>query len=190
MLFRSHVVELAKGIARMVNENDFRSHVAALFALIRGLGQFGGNDNVIDLVGEMDKSMKDPQWRAGAVANICDVLIGAGNVHIAMDVIQAEIWRAQRLADRHDGAKICSSLAATCHEICRAFASKEDILLKWQGLAAQCLVRSWMLGASVWENFEVLVRVAPSLAEVLIRESLLTGTDTRGAADDAGGCVS
>ena len=185
-----HVVELAKGIARMVNENDFRSHVAALFALIRGLGQFGGNDNVIDLVGEMDKSMKGPQWRAGAVANICDVLIGAGNVHIAMDVIQAEIWRAQRLADRHDGAKICSSLAATCHEICRAFASKEDILLKWQGLAAQCLVRSWMLGASVWENFEVLVRVAPSLAEVLIRESLLTGTDTRGAADDAGGCVS
>ena len=185
-----HVVELAKGIARMVNENDFRSHVAALFALIRGLGQFGGTDNVIDLVGEMDKSMKDPQWRAGAVANICDVLIGVGNVHVAMDVIQAEIWRAQRLADRHDGAKICSSLAATCHEICRAFASKEDILLKWQGLAAQCLVRSWMLGASVWENFEVLVRVAPSLAEVLIRESLLTGTDTRGAADDAGGCVS
>ena len=187
-----HIAELAKEIARLVNENGFRLHAAALFALIRGLGQFGGNDNVIDLIGEMDKSVKDPQWRAGAVANMCDVLIGAGNVHIAMDVIQAEIWRAQRLADRHDGAKICSSLAATCHEICRAFASEEDIdiLLKWQGLAAQCLVRSWMLGASVWENFEVLVRMAPSLAEVLIRESLLTGTDARGAANDAGGCVS
>jgi len=47
-----------------------------------------------------------------------------------------------------------------------------------------------MLGASVWENFEVLVRVAPSLAELLIRESLLAETDTGGAADDAGGCVS
>ena len=185
-----HVAELAKGIARLVNEDDFRLHAAALFTLIRGLGQFGDNDNAIDLIREMDKSVKDPRWRAGTVANMCDVLIGANNVHIAMDVIQAEIWRAQRLADRHDGAKICSSLAATCHEICRAFTSEEDILIKWHGLATQCLVRSWMLGASVWENFEVLVRVAPSLAELLIRESLLAGTDTGGAADDAGGCVS
>ena len=185
-----HVAELAKGIARLVNEDGFRLHAAALFTLIRGLGQFGDNDNAIDLMREMDKSVKDPRWRAGAVANMCDVLIGANNVHIAMDVIQAEIWRAQRLADRHDGAKICSSLAATCHEICRAFTSEEDILIKWHGLATQCLVRSWMLGASVWENFEVLVRAAPSLAELLIRESLLAGTDTGGAADDAGGCVS
>ena len=185
-----HVAELAKGIARLVNEDGFRLHAAALFTLIRGLGQFGDNDNAIDLIKEMDKSVKDPRWRAGAVANMCDVLIGANNVHAAMDVIQAEIWRAQRLADRHDGAKICSSLAATCHEICRAFTSEEDILIKWHGLATQCLVRSWMLGASVWENFEVLVRVAPSLAELLIRESLLAETDTGGAADDAGGCVS
>ena len=44
---------------------------------------------------------------------------------------------------------------------------------RWLGLARSALARSWLYGASVWDRFDVLLRVAPDLATRLVEERLL-----------------
>ena len=44
-------------------------------------------------------------------------------------------------------------------------------------MARSVLARSWLYGASVWDNFDVLVRVAPELAVQLVDERILANPE-------------
>ena len=48
---------------------------------------------------------------------------------------------------------------------------------RWLGLTRSVLARSWLYGASVWDNFDVLVRVAPKLAVQLVDERILAAPE-------------
>ena len=44
---------------------------------------------------------------------------------------------------------------------------------QWLGLARSALARSWLYGASTWDHFGILMRVAPDLAMRLVDERIL-----------------
>ena len=53
---------------------------------------------------------------------------------------------------------------------------------QWLGLARSALAHSLLYGASVWDHFDILMRVAPGLAVRLVNERILAapegGTDS------------
>ena len=57
---------------------------------------------------------------------------------------------------------------------------------QWLGLARSALVRSWFYGASVWDRFDVLLRVAPDLATRLVEERLLADPEPSPDSDPEG----
>ena len=70
--------------------------------------------------------------------------------------VEAAFQYSRRISD------IISHADSECNE--------RDRLL---GLARSGIAHSWLCGASVWDNFEVLVRVAPELAVQLVDERIL-----------------
>jgi len=67
----------------------------------------------------------------------------------------------------------CATLAAACLDAADLVDAESTTHEQWLGLARSALARSWLYGASVWDRFDVLLRVAPDLATRLVEERLL-----------------
>lgn len=92
-----------------------------------------------------------------------------------MNIVRAELGQAKCLIGQNSAVDYCGRLAGICLGVADAPDVSDVEVSEWHCLARVVLARSWLLGASVWEHFDVLLRVAPDLARRLVDERLLDG---------------
>lgn len=101
----------------------------------------------------------------------------------AIDMLCAEFGRAKRVTKRQDAASYCASLVQGCLVIVDSVGVDSEFRFRWINLMCSGLVRSWFYGASVWDHFDILVRVAPDLAIQLVDERILGDRGPRAASE-------
>ena len=133
----------------------------------------------------MDAGCIDEAAQVAGCVNDFGISIKCQNLRIAFMLCEGrcEGWVSEevvklfkRIGVSDFGAEIASAygdLAKRCCDVADRDGigcEKRDRLL---GLARSGIAHSWLYGASVWDNFEVLVRVAPELAVQLVDERVL-----------------
>ena len=88
-------------------------------------------------------------------------------------MLRAALAEVEELVRRQDAADCCATLAAACLDATDLVDAESTTHEQWLGLARSARARSWLYGASVWDRFDVLLRVAPDLATRLVEERLL-----------------
>ena len=101
----------------------------------------------------------------------------------AIDMLCAEFGRAKRVTRRQDAASYCASLVQGCLVVVDLVGVDSEFRFRWINLMCSGLVRSWFYGASVWDHFDILVRVAPELALRLVDEWILGDREPRAASE-------
>ncbi|WP_223908318.1 hypothetical protein [Actinomyces capricornis] len=108
-----------------------------------------------------------------ALGHAVRALNNLGECERAKRFVQSEFRSVSKFATRLAAAEYCGNLALVCLESMDASES-DSRDGGWRILASQFLVRSWMLGASVWERFNVLMKIYPDLAIELVQERFLS----------------
>ena len=106
-------------------------------------------------------------------------------------MLHTAIAEVEGFVRRQDAADYCATLAAACVDAADLLADSADAEPaerdRWLGLARSALARSWLYGASVWNRFDVLLRVAPDLATRLVEERLLADPEPSPGAESRSG---
>ena len=105
-------------------------------------------------------------------------------------MLHTAIAEVKGFVRRQDAADYCATLAVACVDAADILADSADAEPaeheQWFGLARSALARSWLYGATVWNRFDVLLRVAPDLATRLVEERLLADPEPRPGSDPEG----
>ena len=128
----------------------------------------------------------EPNFRSRAQPAIIKALVGKGSFNEAVDMLHAAIAEVEGFVSRQDAADYCAVLAATCLDAADLVDAGTTTHEQWLGLARSALARSWLYGATVWNRFDVLLRVAPDLATRLVEERLLADPEPRPGPDPEG----
>lgn len=104
---------------------------------------------------------------------VIKALVGKGSSDEAVNMLRVALAEVEGLMRRQDAADYCATLAAACVDAADLVDAGTTTHEQWLGLARSALARSWLYGASVWDRFDVLLRVAPDLATRLVEERLL-----------------
>ena len=165
------VAEKATSTAERIEKPQERAR--ALVEVADALAQAGKTDEALKTISVMN----DPSSRSRAQSTVIKTLVRNGSTNDAADVMRVELAWVRGIAQRHDAADYCATLAAACVDSADFLADSVDTepieRERWLGMARSVLARSWLYGASVWDNFDVLVRVAPELAVQLVDERIL-----------------
>ena len=165
------VAEKATSTAERIEKPQERAR--ALVEVVSALAQAGKTDEALKTISVMN----DPSSRSRAQSTVIKTLVRNGSTNDAADVMRVELAWVRGMAQRHDAADYCATLAAACVDSADFLADSADAAPiereRWLGLARSALARSWLYGASVWGSFDVLVRVAPGLAMQLVDERIL-----------------
>ena len=150
-----------------------RERAGALAVVVSALAQAGKTDEALKTISVMN----DPSSRSRAQSAVIKTLVRNGSTNDAADAMRVELAWVRGITQRHDAANYCATLAAACVDSADFLADSADATPiereRWLGLARSALSRSWLYGASVWDSFDVLVRVAPELAVQLVDERIL-----------------
>ena len=145
----------------------------ALVSVAKALVQVG----LIDESQRVADIIADPYSRSCAQSGIIMALVRKGSLDEAVSTLRLAMEEVEGIARRQDAANCCSRLAAACIEVADSLVDSADVGSaegdRWFGLARSLLARSWLYGASVWDRFGILMRVAPDLAMRLVDERLL-----------------
>ena len=118
-----------------------------------------------------------PSSRSCTQSAIINELIRKGSSDEAVNMLHTALAEVEGVVRRQDAADYCATLAAACVDAADFLADSADAEPaerdRWLGLARSALARSWLYDASVWNRFDVLLRVAPDLATRLVEERLL-----------------
>ena len=185
------VAENAMNAAEQIEDPGMRAR--ALAEAADALARADAIDEAREIVAMID----EPSSRSRAQSAIIKVLAGKGSSDEAVDMLRAAIAEVEGFVSRQDAADCCATLAAACVDAADLLADSVDAepaeREQWLGLARSALARSWLYGASVWDRFDVLLRVAPDLATRLVEERLLaesagpvSSVDPTDRADPAG----
>ena len=169
------VAEKATSTAERIEKPQERAR--ALVEVADALAQAGKTDEALKTISVMN----DPSSRSRAQSTVIKTLVRNGSTNDAADVMRVELAWVRGIAQRHDAADYCATLAAACVDSADFLADSVDTepieRERWLGMARSVLARSWLYGASVWDNFDVLVRVAPELAVQLVDERILANPE-------------
>ena len=175
------VAEKATSTAERIEKPQERAR--ALVEVVSALAQAGKTDEALKTISVMN----DPSSRSRAQSTVIKTLVRNGSTNDAADAMRVELAWVRGIAQRHDAADYCATLAAACVDSADFLADSADTepieRERWLGMARSVLARSWLYGASVWDNFDVLVRVAPELAAQLVDERILAGPEQGTAAE-------
>jgi len=170
-LARAGMTDEALAVAERIEDRWERAR--ALVEVADALAQAGKIDEALKTISVMN----DPSSRSRAQSTVIKTLVRNGSTNDAADVMRVELAWVRGIAQRHDAADYCATLAAACVDSADFLADSVDTepieRERWLGMARSVLARSWLYGASVWDNFDVLVRVAPELAVQLVDERIL-----------------
>ena len=165
------VAEDAVNTAVRVEESKERTQ--ALAGVVKALAPA----DAIDEAREIVTMINEPSSRSRAQSVVINTLVRKGSSNEAVDVLYVAIAEVEGFVSRQDAADCCATLAAACVDAADLLADSADAEPagrdRWLGLARSALARSWLYGASVWNRFDVLLRVAPDLATRLVEERLL-----------------
>ena len=141
----------------------------------------------IDEAREIVTTINEPGSRSRAQSAVIEALVRKGSSNEAVDMLRAALAEVEGFVSRQDAADCCATLAAACVDAADLLADSADAEPaerdRWLGLARSALARSWLYGASVWDRFDVLLRVAPDLATRLVEERLLADPGPRPDSD-------
>ena len=161
------VAENAVNTAERIRRPEERARVLAEVA--GALARAGAIDEAREIV----TMINEPSSRSRAQSAIIKALVGKGSYNEAVDMLRAALAEVEELVRRQDAADCCATLAAACLDAADLVDAGTTTHEQWLGLARSALARSWLYGASVWDRFDVLLRVAPDLATRLVEERLL-----------------
>ena len=128
---------------------------------------------VIERGSIMVERIYDPSLRLIAQLSKAEVLMRLSEYDEAIKVIECEMFKVESSLGREDVVSCLGAVARFCCDsmkVCGGSTLHHD---RWCLLVQSVLVRAWLYGASVWDNFDVLVRVAPELAVRLVDERIL-----------------
>ena len=141
----------------------------ALTELAEALVQAGAIDEALKMVSVMN----DPTSRSRALSPVIMALVRQGSSDAAVEAMRAELGWVRGVAERRDAAGCYATLAEACADVSDLVDSESTIRGQWLGLARSALACSWLYGESVWDQFGILMRVAPELAVQLVDERIL-----------------
>ena len=200
LLARANRVDEALGVVERIEEP--RDYVEGLIKVACAMVRVNRVDEAIKLVGRIEMSdvvadgmaevvgvliragavseslnfvevSDHPTFRSRAKSIIIKELVREGFRDKALNVLEAGLAEVEGFARRKEAAKYCAVLAAACLDVVDLVGVSSPMFEWWLGLTRSVLARSWFYGASVWDNFDVLVRVAPDLAVQLVDERIL-----------------
>ena len=165
------VAENAMNTAEQIEDPGMRAR--ALAEAADALARAGAIDESREIV----TTINEPGSRSRAQSAVIKALVGKGSSNEAVNMLHTAIAEVEGFVRRQDAADCCATLAAACVDAADLLADSADAEPaeheRWLGLARSALARSWLYGASVWNRFDVLLRVAPDLATRLVEERLL-----------------
>ena len=101
----------------------------------------------------------------------------------AVDAVRSELNVMEVYSQRGEGDGHCGRLAQICLAALNADGINDSLAECWIDLARSILARSWIYGASIWWNFDVLFSVAPDMARKFVQE-YLSDDDTEERGED------
>ena len=156
---------------------DPEERAQALASVAGVLARAGAIDEAREIVTMVD----EPSSRSRAQSAVIKALVGKGSSDEAVNMLRAALAEVEELVRRQDAADCCATLAAACLDAADLVDAGTTTHEQWLGLARSALARSWLYGASVWDRFDVLLRVAPDLATRLVEERLLAESEPEAA---------
>ena len=164
-------------IARQIKDPE--EHASALVKIAGALVWADFIDKAFKIV----ETMNDIYFRSRAQSAIIKALVGKGSSNEAVNMLHAAIAEVEGFVRRQNAADYCAVLAGACLDAADLVDAGTTTHEQWLGLARSALARSWLYGASVWNRFDVLLRVAPDLATRLVEERLLADPEPRPGSD-------
>ena len=161
------VADNAASTAERIEKPQERARVLARVA--EALAQAGAIDGALKIVSVMN----DPISRSRALSPVIKDLVRKGSSDDAVEAMRAELGWVRGVAERRDVAGCYAILAEACADVSDLVDSESTIRGQWLGLARSALACSWLYGESVWDQFGILMRVAPELAVQLVDERIL-----------------
>ena len=174
------VAENAVNAAEQIEDPGMRAR--ALAEAAGALARAGAIDEAREII----TTINEPGSRSRAQSAVIEALVRKGSSNEAVDMLRAALAEVEEFVRRQDAADYCATLAAACVDAADLLADSVDAEPaerdRWLGLARSALARSWLYCASVWDRFDVLLRVAPDLATRLVEERLLAEPESAGPA--------
>ena len=161
------VADNAASTAERIEAPWLRAWVLA--GVAEALAQAGAIDGALKIVSVMN----DPISRSRALSPVIKDLVRKGSSDGAVEAMRAELGWVRGVAERRDAAGCYAALAEACADVSDLVDSESTIRGQWLGLARSALACSWLYGESVWDQFGILMRVAPELAVQLVDERVL-----------------
>ena len=161
------VADNAASTAERIEKPQERARVLA--GVAAALAQAGAIDGALKIVSVMN----DPISRSRALSPVIKELVRKGSSDDAVESMRAELGWVRGVAERRDAAGCYATLAEACADVSDLVDSESTIRGQWLGLARSALACSWLYGESVWDQFGILMRVAPELAVQLVDERVL-----------------
>ena len=161
------VAEKATSTAERIEKPQERAR--ALVEVADALAQAGKTDEALKTISVMN----DPSSRSRAQSTVIKTLVRNGSTNDAADAMRVELAWVRGVAERRDAAGCYATLAEACADVSDLVDSESTMRGQWLGLARSALACSWLYGESVWDQFGILMRVAPELAVRLVDERIL-----------------
>ena len=111
--------------------------------------------------------------RVSIYVAVIEELVSSGLFDDAINVLHSVLAEVKGFLRKQDGRDCCIVLTKVCFDTSCLVDVSSPMRERWLGLARSALARSWLYGASVWDHFDILVRVAPELAVQLVDERIL-----------------
>ena len=177
---RVRVDDLAEMAGALVQANQIEDPWVRAEVLAEATGVMA-RAGAIDEAREIVTMVDEPSSRSRAQSAVIKALVGKGSSDEAVNMLRAALAEVEELVRRQDAADCCATLAAACLDAADLVDAGTTTHEQWLGLARSALARSWLYGASVWDRFDVLLRVAPDLATRLVEERLLAESEPEAA---------
>ena len=182
--------EALRMVDRIDESEDCREALMCLVRILVSKGDIGGATGLISLVwslirkGDVDATLETVMAvegansvKIGVYVVIIEELVSLGLFDDAINVLYVVLEEVKGFLRNQDIRDCCNVLAKVCFDTVCLVGVSSPMCERWLGLTRSVLARSWLYGASVWDNFDVLVRVAPKLAVQLVDERILAAPE-------------
>ena len=157
----------ALAMAERIEES--RERARALSEVAGALARADLADEALGIISVIN----DPNSRSYAQSSFTKALVREGSSDEAAEAMRVELAWARGIAQRRDAVECYATLATACLDAADLVEAESTMREQWLGLARSALAHSLLYGASVWDHFGILMRVAPGLAMQLVDERIL-----------------
>ena len=149
---------------KQIDDRRLRAEAAVKAAdVLAGVG-------LVEMVDDLSLLVEGYKSSLDVKRMVVEALVKAGRSDDAADAILAEIGLVDLIVSRSEAADRCECFAQWCLDFAKVVDGDKGM---WVDVGRGALTCSWFYGASVWDHFGILMRVAPELAVQLVDERIL-----------------